>query len=171
MLPPVRPFPGAERLPATRPWAGLVRFGRRLLKLGVVVGVLGFLAYRYFFYVDLPSGCNVTIAPAFTEFSNTAIKRAIVVLREAMPDEYRKFCANVSHIDPNFACGGFEGGCYRSTQKRTIVVSTSQRSLAWTAAVLAHETCHAIQDQEGRGFDENECYAAGDRVLQTVVQF
>ena len=105
------------------------------------------------------------------EFSNSNIKKAILVLKNASPEDYQNLCRYVDTIDPNLSCGGFEGGCYYGIRSKTIDVSTSRTSLSWTAAVIGHETCHAMQAKEGRPLDETECYKVDSRILKTIVEF
>ena len=133
----------------------------------------GFLIYRYFFYVDFSNYCFVKIKPSITEFSNLNIKRAIKVLKHGSPSDYANFCAHVDTIDPNPSCGGFGGGCFYSKESRksTIDISTSNRDLVWTAAIIMHETCHVIQYQEGRPLSEDECYHVDDSTIKTLMQY
>ncbi|MEA2007045.1 MAG: hypothetical protein U9O20_02705 [Patescibacteria group bacterium] len=133
--------------------------------------VAGFI-YRYFFYIDLQYACFVRINPSVTELSNANIKRAIKVLKHGAPEDYRTFCSTVEVIDPNPSCGGFGGGCFHPAKgrKSTIDISTSQRDLAWTAAIIMHETCHAIQYREHRALDEDECYEVDDRTIKQLMQ-
>lgn len=115
----------------------------------------------------------ITIKPSFLEWSNSNIKRAIKTLKYGSPDDYRTFCAYVDTVDPTQSCGGFGGGCFYPSKKtaRTIDIGTSQRNLAWTAAIIMHETCHVIQYKEGRPFDENECYNVDNKTIKTLVNF
>jgi len=134
----------------------------------IILLFFGFI-YQFFFYIDVDNSCFVKIIPSITmEFSNSNIKRSIKILKHGSPTDYQDFCRLVDTIDANIDCGGWEGGCFRSGKK--IAVSTSQRTVAWTAGIIVHETCHAIQASEGRGLDENECYSADDRLLRTIVQ-
>ena len=127
------------------------------------------LIYNQFFYVDFQNSCFVKILPSIgLEFSNFNIKRSIKILKYGSPADYQDFCRLVDTIDANVDCGGWEGGCYRGGKR--IAVSTAQGTVSWTVAIIVHETCHAIQTSEGRGMDEGECYAAGDRILGTIVE-
>lgn len=137
----------------------------------IVLAALVLGAAKPFFYIDAKSGCFIKILPSWLEFSNGNIQRAIKTLKHASPEDYSDLCVNVETIDPSVSCGGWEGGCYHSSKARRIYVSTSQRSLAWTVGVLVHETCHAIQHRESRGFDEQECYKADDRILREIIEF
>jgi len=121
------------------------------------------LIYQFFFYIDIGNSCFVKIIPSITlEFSNSNIKRSIKILKYGSPADYQDFCRLVDTIDANIDCGGFEGGCYRGGKR--IAVSTAQGTVSWTVAIIVHETCHAM------GFGETECYAAGDRILGTIVE-
>lgn len=134
----------------------------------LVILFFGFI-YKSFFYVDIKNECFVKIIPSLSlELSNGNIKRSIRILKYGSSSDYQNFCKYVDTIDANVDCGGWEGGCFRGGKK--IAVSTSQSTVAWTAGVIVHETCHAIQGYEGRGLDEDECYAADDRLLRTIVQ-
>ena len=141
---------------------------RKIIKISVIILLVAAIFWRYFFYYDPGSGCSITIISSL-EFSNLTIKKAIGVLKYGSPEDYKKLCANVSTIDSGTSCGGFGGGCYEGKARR-ITVSTSQRSLLWTAAVIAHETCHVIQHKENRTPSEEECYKADDNTLKTLVQ-
>ena len=121
------------------------------------------LIYKSFFYVDIKNDCFVKILPSLAmELSNFNIKRSIKILKYSSPSDYQDFCRLVDTIDANVDCGGWEGGCYRGG--KTIAVSTAQGTVSWTVAIIVHETCHA------KGFGETECYAAGDRILGTIVE-
>lgn len=147
---------------------------RRFIKVTIIVFIISAIFYRYFYYIDFANSCYITIKPSIMEFSSQNIKQAIEVLKYAVPEEYAKFCGHVKAINPNFACGGFNGGCYyaENLASKEIDVSTANSSyLGWTAAVIAHETCHAIQAQEKRAISEDECYKIGNKVLKKVIDF
>lgn len=120
--------------------------------------------------MDIKNKCYIKIKPSFLEFSNLNIKRAINVLKYGAPTDYKDLCENVKVIDPNLACGGFEGGCYYLNAEKAISISTSNRSLSWTAAVMGHEVCHAMQFNEGRELNEPECYRKTDEILKKLVE-
>lgn len=124
--------------------------------------------WHNFLYIDPLGGCFISITPSF-EFNNTKVKQGIAVLKNALPDEYAKMCHRINSIDPNVACGGFEGGCFEPGRPNTIYVNPTFTNLAWTANVLVHETCHAYQFSEKRDMSEAECYQKGDQVLQKLV--
>lgn len=147
---------------------------RKIFKLAIIAVIIGAVIYRYFYYLDFKNKCYIKIKPSFLEFSSQNIKQAIKVLKFAVPEEYEKFCGRVKAINPNFACGGFGGGCYygENLEKKEIDISTANSGyLGWTAAVIAHETCHAIQGQEKRAMNEDECYKIGNEVLKKVINF
>lgn len=145
----------------------------RLKKTLIFLLILAFIFFRYFYYMDIKNGCYIKIMPAILEFSNTGIKKAIKVLKFGSPSDYRNLCKYVKIITPFISCGGFEGGCFMPDSPKTIYVSTTNRSLLNTTNVLVHETCHAMQfaKKGNKGLNEPECYAAGDRILQKLVQF
>jgi len=146
----------------------------KIIKIGIIVLIIGAGFLRYFYYLDIKNHCYVIIKPSFLELSSQNIKQAIKVLKYAAPEEYKNFCGHVKAINPNFACGGFGGGCYygANVAGKEIDVSTANNGyLGWTAAVVAHETCHAIQAQEKRDLNEPECYALGNEVLKKVIDY
>jgi len=147
---------------------------KKIIKIIIIVLIVGAIFFRYFYYLDFKNQCYIKIKPSFLEFSSQNIKQAIRVLKYAAPEEYGKFCGHIKSINPNFACGGFNGGCYygENIEKKEIDVSTANSGyLGWTAAVIAHETCHAIQAQEKREMSEAECYQIGNEVLKKVISF
>ena len=100
------------------------------------------------------------------------------MLKYADPENYKELCTRVDVINPNISCGGFGGGCYHvnnfgsSETSRQIDISTPHDGfLGLTAAIIAHETCHARQAQEGRPISEDECYKLDDQTLQKVVEY
>jgi len=155
-------------------FVGRTALSKRWLKILIGLGVLGIIICRYFFYVDLGSRCRISISPSILEFNNLTVKRSIDILKYGSPSDYRDLCKYVGKINPNISCGGFGGGCFRNSEfnkgGRTIDVSTANGSLLWTAAVIVHETCHARQLYEKRGFSETECYDAMDETLKRIVQ-
>ena len=145
----------------------------KLIKISLITIFIAVWAYRSFLYIDIAHGCYVKILPSLTEWSAPkTIKSALKILERTVPDEYERTCTRVRTINPNVSCGSFEGGCFINSKStaRSIDISTSQRSLAWTAAVIVHETCHAWQAYEDRPFSEFECNTNGDRVLNTIVE-
>ncbi|OHA52474.1 MAG: hypothetical protein A3A30_04940 [Candidatus Terrybacteria bacterium RIFCSPLOWO2_01_FULL_48_14] len=137
-----------------------------------VMGLIAaFILFRYFLYIDSSAGCRITILPSWLEFSNLNVQRSIRILKHASPPDYQDLCMYVKTIDPNLACAGFEGGCFYPNRPRSISVSTSQQSAAWTVGVLVHETCHAKQFHEDRPLDEGECYEADSRILKRIAAF
>jgi hypothetical protein len=148
-----------------------VRWTKRIVPFLLVGGV-----YLHFFsYIDLLNDCRISIRMSLFEFSNLTVKDAIGVIKRALPREYRDLCANVSTIDPNFSCGGFGGGCYSTftfeKEGRTIDVSTAKDDILWTAGVIVHETCHAMQYHEKRSFSEAECYSRGYKAIAEIVRY
>jgi hypothetical protein len=134
------------------------------------------LIYHWFFYINISNGCFIFFKPSMLfEFNTGNIKEGIFVLKNAVPDEYKKLCTHVNVINANISCGGWQGGCYRGgprANKKEIYISASRdQFVGWTAAVVAHETCHAIQFSQKRDMSESECYEIGDKVLKAAVQF
>ena len=147
---------------------------KRLLKITIFLLLVGLFFYKNFLYYDPSNKCFIKIKPSIIEFSAGNIKEAIKVLKLTVPEEYEKLCANVDKINPNYSCGGLGGGCYytKKVPSREIDISTSHGGfLGWTAAVIAHETCHAIQHNEGRPLVEQECYEVDDWVLRNSVEY
>jgi hypothetical protein len=150
---------------------------KRYIKIGFLVFIALFIYFHYFVYWDLSDGCYIRIKPAFFEFTNLDMKRALVALKIASPEDYRLVCDNVGSIEPMIGCGGFGGGCfYNSSDKslsnaRQITVSTAKNDLQTAMLVIVHETCHAIQEKEGRSLDEDECYRLDDKLLRKTVVF
>lgn len=146
----------------------------KLVKFIIFIAIFCLFIYRYFYYIDFSERCYIKLKPSLTELSSQNIKQAIKVLKYAVPGEYQKFCSHVKKINPNIACAGFNGGCYYqyNLEKKEIDVSTANSSnLGWTASVIAHETCHAIQHQEGRELSEDECYRKSSEILRATIKF
>ncbi len=122
-----------------------------------------------FFFWDISSGCFIKILPSLN-LSNSKIREALTVLKNASPDNLKEVCKRVSTIDPNVSCGGFEGGCFEKISKR-ISVDTSSYSIATVAQVIVHEACHVRQGDEKRPFSEPECHQAGYQVLNDLVMY
>lgn len=133
---------------------------RKVLKYFFVTLVLISLWYHFFIYIDIRNSCYITIRPALIEFSNVTMKKGLQYLKDDFPNEYTKVCKNVSTINPNISCGGFGGGCYSEYKGNpgVIDISTTYGKYKNAAKVIVHETCHAMQFNEGRPFDESECY-------------
>ena len=145
-----------------------------LMKIFILALIIAAVIYRYFFYYDLSTGCLIKLKPSIIELSSANIKESIKILKIAVPDEYEKLCAHVDLINPNFSCGGTGGGCYvpgQTPQKEIDISTTNDGFLGWTAAVIAHEPCHAVQHEEGRPFNETECYGIGNYVLYSAVVY
>lgn len=142
----------------------------RYLKILIWIIIFGGLYYRYFFYLDLANGCHISILPSL-ELSNLNIKEALAVLKRVTPDDYRDVCQYVTRVNPNFSCGGIGGGCAFRNIPKSIDISTSMDDLAWSAAIIVHETCHAKQFQQGRSVSEDECYLEDDRVIKKLMEY
>jgi hypothetical protein len=138
------------------------------------IALIGLLTiYKLFFYIDPPAGCFITFVPSMSlEFNTGNIKQGIRILKQADPEEYRNLCRNVRTINANISCGGWQGGCYSTLKRKTIYLATSHNDfLGWTAAVIAHETCHAMQHAENRDLSEVECYQVGYDVLRQIIRY
>jgi hypothetical protein len=145
---------------------------KKIIKILIILVILASLYYRYFLYIDYSHDCHIKLKHSLLELSARNIKEALKVLKRTDTEEYNKLCTNIKIINPNFACGGFGGGCYYTgprTQGEIYVSTARDSNLAWTAAVIAHETCHAIQYNENRELSEDECHKIGDKVLKNLV--
>ena len=146
----------------------------KLLKITafLIIGII--LIRRHFYYTDGKYDCSIQLLPSLTlEFSNANTKSAIRLLKYASLEDYKTICANVSRINLNVSCGGFGGGCYFDFMNKnptSIDISTSRSDLAWTSAIIMHETCHLLQYKDGRGFNEEECYREDHRVIQKITE-
>ena len=146
----------------------------KLVKISAFLIIGFFLIRRHFYYTDGEYDCSIQLLPSLTlEFSNANTKKAIRLLKYASLKDYKTICANVSRINLNVSCGGFGGGCYfdfLTKNPGSIDISTSRSDLAWTAAIIVHETCHLLQYQSGRKLGEEECYKEDHRVIQKIVE-
>lgn len=145
---------------------------KKFLKILILFAIISFVIHHYFFYIDLSNGCFIKIKPSIFELSTNNIKKAIKILKHATPDEYLKLCTHVKTINPNPSCGGFGGGCFYTRYNGQIEISTSNKSfLGQTAAIIVHETCHAIQHNEKRDLNEPECYGLDNEVLKSLIAY
>lgn len=147
---------------------------KKHLKLFILLILFGLFIYRYFFYIDIPNKCYIRLKPSIFELSSINIKEGIKILKKVSPEEYTKLCQHVRIINPNYSCGGLGGGCYylRNLEKKEIDISTANGGyLGQTTAVIAHETCHAIQNQEKRELNEQECYKIDDKVFKQIAEY
>ncbi len=163
------PIPPEPRMKIIR------RLARKFVKISVYIGVPLYIFFHYFYYIDIPNSCYISIRPSFISFSNLEMKRGLNLLKQDLPENYLKVCANVNSIDPNFGCGGFGGGCFfpneqNSTEKGMIAIGTIPGNAAKTAAAIIHETCHAIQYHEYRAFNEKECYTIQDEAYNKLTR-
>ncbi|RJR27353.1 hypothetical protein C4561_02250 [candidate division WWE3 bacterium] len=140
---------------------------KQLFKSFLIIFVILFLIYYWFLYIDIKEKCVFVLVPTFQP-SNLSTKETINFLKESSAEEYKNLCIHVSAINKNPACGGFDGGCYEPNKTRTIYVGNDQNNIALAAAILVHETCHAIQGQKGLPLAEGECYAAGSHYLNSI---
>lgn len=145
---------------------------KRILTAFVLIILCISLFFHFFIYIDFKNGCNIKIIPSLGEWNNLTIKRAIKILKYGSPNDYQNLCKYVNIIDGSVSCGGWEGGCFSGTYgPKSITVSSAQNTEAMSAGIIAHETCHAIQFDERRSFDETECYTEQNRLLKTIVQY
>lgn len=123
-----------------------------------------------FRYDDFSNGCHMKISISLLEWNNLQIKKALGFIRDNSDSDYKKVCAYVDSISPDLPCGGSGGGCFHPGREKEIEVSTlghaSKPEL--TAAIIVHETCHSVQKEENRPFDEKECYKEANRFLKAV---
>jgi hypothetical protein len=142
-----------------------------MIKISIIV-ISGFFIFKImsnFLYIDLAQGCFIKLLPSWDfNFNQSVIKKGLVVIKNALPDDYKNVCKRINTIDPNFDCGKAEGGCYWHGNPKRISVSTKQSQLNWVPAVIVHETCHSQQDSENRETLEPECYRESDRILRAL---
>lgn len=141
---------------------------KKILKISIPLLILLIFLVNSFFYADYRGDCYIRIVPSFLP-SNLNTKRIIKVLKYGSPDDYRLLCKHVNVINKNPSCGGFDGGCYVPTKAKTIYIGNDQGNLALSAALIVHETCHAIQGQTNKQYSEQECYTKGAEFLETIV--
>ncbi len=134
------------------------RAAKRMFGYSAIILVLIFIPLHFFLYVDVSHGCVIPIKPSFLELSNTTMKKGLKYLKKNFPAQYKDTCEHVKVINPNMGCGGFGGGCFYHNSPGEITVSTTYGNYINAAKVIIHETCHAVQYNEGRPGSEPECY-------------
>lgn len=144
---------------------------KKLTRYIVLFIVLFAVWIHYTRWMDFENACFIKIVPAYLELSNANIKRALLVLKTAMPADYADVCKYAKTIDPSPSCGGFGGGCFYSNEERKIYITTGQNDLLGTAGVIVHEVCHAKQNQKNGSLNEDECYREDDRVFRFLPVF
>ena len=142
----------------------------RFLKILCLLILLGFYAYSSFYYFDPDFGCRITIIPTFLP-SNYNTKEILKLIKQGAPDDYMRVCSYIKVINKNPSCGGFDGGCFQPSKPGVIYIGNDQGNIALAAALVVHETCHAIQGSEQRRLDERECYSQGNAFITVVTQF
>jgi len=142
----------------------------KLSKILLLILVIGFYAYSNFYYYDPEFGCRITIIPTFLP-SNYNTKEILNIVKQGSTDDYMRVCSYIKTINKNPSCGGFDGGCYQVSKPGTIFIGNDQGNIALAAALIVHETCHAIQGTELRKLDERECYSQGNDFLSVITQF
>lgn len=144
---------------------------KHILVAILLVGLGGFFYFKHTRYYDPAAGCSIKIRPSLLEWNSGNIRDALSALKYGYPEKYKLVCANITEIKTDMACGGWEGGCYYGDKGEIFVSTANQEFLGWTAAVIAHETCHDRQNKEGRPYSEDECYAVGHKTMQTLVRY
>lgn len=140
-------------------------------KILIVVLLLTGVHWKFYRYYDPEAGCNIKIKMSFLEWSNSNIKKALSILKYGAPEDYANVCSHIEVINPTMSCGGWQGGCYYNNPGEIFISTSKNEFLAWTAAIIVHETCHDIQAKEGRPPSEEECYSQDHDVLQKLVQY
>ena len=143
---------------------------KKYIRLLILLILLGFYAYSNFYYFDPDYGCKITIIPTFLP-SNYNAKEILKIIKKGAPDDYMRVCRYVTTINKNPSCGGFDGGCFQPSRPGVIYIGNDQGNIALAAAIIVHETCHAIQGSQQQQLHETECYAQGNSFLNTVTQF
>lgn len=159
--------------PAGPDWKDVVVefFKSRFFKIAawiiVPIIILNFWIFRY---DDWTGGCHIGIKISLLEWNNLEQKRALKLIRNKSPEDYKKVCAYVDTISPDLPCGGSGGGCFREDNPKQIEVSTlgHRGDSAITAAMIIHETCHSIQREEKKPYSEPECYGEMNRFLNYI---
>jgi hypothetical protein len=145
------------------------RFFKISASIIIPIVILNFWIFRY---DDWTGGCHIKINISLLEWNNLDIKSALGFISKKSPEDYKKVCTYVDTVSPDLPCGGSGGGCYHDDRPKEIVVSNlgHGKHAEWTAAVIVHETCHAIQKAEERtkGDREKECYRASYKFLKKI---
>lgn len=136
----------------------------------IIIFSIVVINFWFFRYDDWVNGCHMRIMPSVLEWNNLNVKKAISFLRNKSPKDYNKFCTYVNTISPDLPCGGSGGGCFHNDKPKQIEVSVlgHQDDLSITTAIIIHEVCHAVQRNENRQLDEQECYGEGNRFLKEI---
>ncbi len=142
-----------------------------LIKIFLVLFLVVTPFFYFFTYIDISESCGIFILPSLIEASNLTIKKAITIVKNYSPQDYKNLCKYVSTISPNLGCGGFEGGCYYDSERGVIYISTSNRNLVNAPPIIVHEVCHVMQAAQKRPFDESECYHKDTVFWKGMVQY
>ena len=150
-------------------------FQKKIVKgLGVLILILIIFNFWFLRYDDFTNGCHIKIQYSLLELNNLEIKSALNFIREKSPKDYEKVCRYVKKIDLYLPCSSSNAGCFWDSDPQQIGVYTLKRDRnndpSFTASVIYHETCHAIQVAENRtnGERETECYRESYRFLREV---
>ena len=140
---------------------------KKVVKKFFFIGLILGLIYHFFIYFDFSNSCLIGFIPTFGP-SNVNTKTAIKLIKHSSPSDYNLVCKYVNVIDKNPSCGGFDGGCFHSDSPKKIYIGNDQDTLPFTAAIIIHETCHAIQNAEGRSITEDECYKKHHEFMENI---
>lgn len=148
------------------PWT---MYLKRFIKFSLLIFILGWVFFRYFGYWDTSNNCYINIYPSWMQFNNHTIIEGIRYLKVNHPYHYSELCTRIKNIDPNpvLGCGGIGGGCFMGATSKTIYIGTYPKEVLFSAAVIAHETCHQRQYDENRTMDEKECYDITNAIAGT----
>ena len=144
-----------------------MKFPIKTLSGLLTIIVVGYFIYTQFFHLDIQNNCAIFLMPTFQP-SNLSTKETVTFLKNSSHEDYTILCKHVNVINKNASCGGLDGGCYQPSSPKTIYIGNDQNNIALAAALLVHETCHAIQGQENRTLNEGDCYKAGAEYLKKV---
>jgi hypothetical protein len=142
-----------------------------LVYLLLPIVILNFWIMRY---DDFSNNCHINIQFSLINWNNLEIKRAIKFIKHKQPADYQKVCRYVDNIELYLPCDFSYGGCFRDSKPGSIGIYSMKRDEnndpSYTAAIIVHETCHAIQRAENRtsGDRETECYNEHERFLREI---
>ena len=132
--------------------------------IGILILILIVFNFWFLRYDDFINGCHIKIQYSLLDLNNLEIKNALNFIRNKSPKDYAKVCQYVDNIELYLPCASSNAGCFWDSDPKQIGVYTLKRDNhddpSLTAAVIYHETCHAIQRAENRiaGDRETECY-------------
>lgn len=143
------------------------RFFKIFIWIILPVIVLVFWIFRY---DDFFSGCHIRIQPSILEWNNLEIKRALKLIKQESPEDYREVCKYVDLVSPDLPCGGAGGGCFHDVRPKTIEISTlgHRGNSPITASIIVHETCHSRQKENKKPYTEDDCNAEMNLFLNRI---